>query len=298
MKNSQLSPENSASTGRDWIKRYRWQGAIVLSVTVIALVASFIYPGVFTSSNHASAAPARSVTVWSQTLDSCRRAITGSTFNMTGPGTNVTQRDIRGTTPASVLIIPEGTGYCPYQQGNCAGSFANTCLQWQLAVPASGTATYTLKIVTPATNHAGCVGGSVCPSQSLAQINRSTGVGPQIFEFATIHVNSAGAVSGVVTNYNPNWTTNKSSVRIFPSASLHRGVAAYSGSQADPFLFHESATHAAVSNSPNDCDGDNDADDHTTGAEGWSSMCDNDGDWNPNYRKGQQYTGGVSGSQS
>jgi hypothetical protein len=292
MNNPQLSSENATNNGRDWIKRYRWQGAVVLSVTIIALIASFIYPGAFSSHNHASAAPARSITIWSQTLDSCRRAITGSTFTMSGPGTNVTQRDIRGTTPASVLIIPEGTGYCPYQQGNCTGSFANTCLQWHLLVPASGTATYTLKIVTPATNHAGCVGGSVCASPSLQQLNI------QLFEFATIHVNAAGVVSAQVTNYNPNWTTNKSSVRIFPSASLHSGTAAYSGAQNDPILFHESATHAAVSASPNDCDGDNDADDHTTGAEGWSPMCDNDGDWNPNYRKGQHYSSGVSGARS
>jgi hypothetical protein len=298
MKNPQQSSGNSASTGRNWIKRYRWQGAIILCVAVIALVASFT--GVFSSGSSASAAPAtRSITVWSQALDSCRRAITGSTFQMTGPGlpaAGVTQHDIRGTTQASVLIIPEGTGYCPYQQGNCTGSFSNTCLQWHLAVPASGTATYTLKIVTPANGHAGCVGGSVCPSQSLQQINRRTGVGPQIFEYATIHVNSASACSAQVTNDNPNWTYNKSSVRIFPSASLHKGTAAYSCTQADPILFHESATHAAVSQSPNDCDGDNDADDHTTGAEGWSPICDNDGDWNPNYRKGQHYTGGVSGA--
>jgi len=297
MQNSQQSPKKSAITGRNWIKRYRWQGAIILCVTAIAIIASIVYSGnSSTSSASAAGAPARTITIWSQTLDSCRRAITGSTFNMTGPATNVTQRDIRGTTQASVLIIPEGTGYCPYQQGNCAESFANTCLQWHLAVPTSGTSTYTLKIVTPANGHAGCVGGSVCPSASLAQINRRTGVGPQIFEYATIHINSAGACLAQVTNDNPNWTTNKSSVRVFPAATLHHGTTSYACTQADPVLYHESATLANVTKSPNDCDGDNDADDHTTGAEGWSSMCDNDGDWNPNYRKGQHYTGGVSGA--
>jgi hypothetical protein len=288
MTNSQRTPEKPVKAGREWIRRYRWQGAIVLSLTVIALVVSLISLGNISPSSQASAAPARTIVVWSQALDSCRRAITGSTFNMTGPGTNVTQSDLRGA-PASVLIIPQGTGYCPYQQGNCV-NFANTCLQWHLAVPASGTATYTLKIVTPANGHAGCVGGSVCASPDLKHL------GTQIFEFATIHVNSAGACSAQVTNYNPNWTYNKSSVRIFPSASLHHGTTSYACTQADPVLYHESAMHAAVSLGPNDCDGDHDADDHTTGAEGWSSMCDNDGDWNPNYRKGQHYTGGVSGA--
>jgi hypothetical protein len=293
MKNSQLSPENSANFGRIWIKRYKWQGAIVLSLTVIALVVAFIYPGFSSSSSKAQAAgaPSRTITIWSQTLDSCRRAITGSTYNLAGPGVNVTQRDLRvGAVPASVLIIAQGTGVCPVQQGNCA-SFANTCLQWHVAVPATGTSTYTLKIITPATNHAGCVGGSVCPSPNLSSL------GTQIFEYATIRINSAAACSAQVTNDNPNWTTNKSSVRIFPTAAQHRG-AAYACTPADPVVFHESATHAAVSLSPNDCDGDHDADDHTTGAEGWSSICDNDGDWNPNYRKGQHYTGGVSGSAS
>ena len=293
MKNSQQSPEKPARAGREWIRRYRWQGAIVLSLTVIALVVSLLSFGSFSSSSQqaqaAAAAPAKTITIWSQALDSCRRAITGSTFNMTGPSTNVTQRDIRGTTQASVLIIPQGTGYCPYQQGNCV-NFANTCLQWHLAVPAKGTTTYTLKIVTPANGHAGCVGGSVCASPDLKHL------GTQLFEFATIHVNSAGACSAQVTNYNPSWTYNKNSVRVFPSASLHHGTTSYACTQADPILYHESATLANVTRSPNDCDGDNDADDHTTGAEGWSSMCDNDGDWNPNYRKGQHYTGGVSGA--
>src|SRR5690348_13579176 len=172
MKNPERIPEKPAKAGREWIRRYRWQGAIVLCVTVIALITSIVYAGNYSTGGSALAAgaPARSITVWSQALDSCRRAITGSTFNMTGPGTNVTQSDLRGT-QASVLIIPQGTGYCPYQQGNCV-NFANTCLQWHLAVPANGTATYTLKIVTPANGHAGCVGGSVCASSSLQQVNR------------------------------------------------------------------------------------------------------------------------------
>jgi hypothetical protein len=308
MQNSQQSSENSASTGKNWIKRYKWQGAIVLSLTIIALVVSFISPNMLASNSHASNAEAagtaaRSITIWSQALDSCRRAITGSTFNLTGPGVNVTQRDFQtGAALLNPLIIPQGSGVCPVQQGNCVSfagvNLAPTCLQWHVTAPASGSATYTLKIVTPSPNHAGCVGGSVCPSASLQQINRSTGVGPQIFEFATITVNAAGSCSAKVTNYNPNWTTNKSSVRIFPNSVTQHKAATYACTQGDPVLFHESATHAAVSQSPNDCDGDNDADDHTTGAEGWSSLCDNDGDWNPNYRKGQQYTGGVSGAHS
>jgi hypothetical protein len=289
MKNSQLSSEKSVSTGREWIKRYKRQAAIILSLAVIALVLSFISPGTSLSSSRAQAAGASStVTLWSQTLDSCRRAITGSTYTLTGPGVNVTQRDLSaGAAPASVLIIPQGTGVCPVQQGNCV-SFANTCLQWHLSVPPGG-ATYALKIITPAAGHAGCVGGSVCPSPNLASLTT------QIFESATIKVSSAGACSAQVTNDNPDWTTNKSSVRIFPNAGQHGGTA-YACTQADPVVFHESATHANVTQSPNDCDGDNDADDHTTGAEGWSSICDNDGDWNPNYRKGQHYTGGVSGA--
>jgi hypothetical protein len=296
MKNSQLSP----ITGGEWIKRYKWRGAIVLSLTVAALVISFISPNVFAPNSHANeanAAPARTFTIWSQALDSCRRAITGSTFNLTGPGVNVTQRDFStGAALLNPLILAEGSGVCPVQQGNCV-TFANTnlaptCLQWHVAVPASGTSTYTLKIVTPAPNHAGCVGGSVCASPDLQHL------GTQIYEFATITINSAGSCSAKVTNYNPNWTYNKSSVRIFPNSVTQHKAATYACTQADPVLFHESATHAAVSQSPNDCDGDNDADDHTTGAEGWSPICDNDGDWNSNYRKGQHYSGGVSGSQS
>jgi hypothetical protein len=302
MKNTPLSTDRSASTGREWIKRYKWQGAIVLSLTVIALVVSFISPNILASNGHANDAKAagvaaRSITVWSQALDSCRRAITGSTFNMTGPGMNVTQRDFRtGAALLNPLIIPQGTGTCPVQQGNCV-SFANvnlapTCLQWHVTVPAAGTATYTLKIVSAAPSHVGCVGGSVCASPDVKHLNT------QIFQFATITVSSTGSCSAKVTNYNPNWTYNKSSVRIFPNSVTQHKAATYNCSQSDPVLFHESAIHIAVSQGPNDCDGDNDADDHTTGAEGWAATCDNDGDWNPNYRKGQKYTGGVSGAHS
>jgi hypothetical protein len=121
-------------------------------------------------------------------------------------------------------------------------------------------------------------------------------LGTQLFEFATITVSSAGSCAAKVTNYNPNWTLNKKSVRVFPNSSTQHKAEAYACTQADPVVFHESATHSAASRSPNDCDGDNDADDHTTGAEGWSSLCDNYGDWNQNYRKGQHYSAGVSGA--
>lgn len=285
MKKIQLLPQKAINARRAQTHYYLWQSAIVLSLTALALVISLLAP----ANNHAQAAGApRTITLWSQTLDSCRRAITGSTYQLTGPGVNVTQSDLRaGETATSVLIIPQGTGVCPVQQGNCV-KFASTCLRWHLAVPLSGTSTYRLQIITPATNHAGCVGGSVCASPDLKHLSI------QLFEFATITVASSGACTANVTNYNPNWTYNKSSVRIFPTAKQHK-TTTYACTQADPIVFHESATHAAVTHSPNDCDGDNDADDHTTGAEGWSPICDNDNDWNPNYRKGQHYTGGVSG---
>jgi hypothetical protein len=285
MKASQSSLEKAVSTGREWNNNHEWQNIIVLSAIVLALIFSFLSP----ANVHAQTKASRTITLWSQTLDSCRRAITGSTYRLTGPGVNATQGNLpAGAKQASILIIPEGTGNCPVQQGNCV-KFASTCLQWHLMVPSKGTATYTLSIIKPATGHAGCVGGSVCPSPDLKH------PGTQIFESATITITSKGSCSAQVINRYPNWTTNKSSVRVFPTADQHE-TTAYTCKQTDPVVFHESATHAAVSQSPNDCDNDHDADDHTTGAEGWSPRCDNDGDWNSHYRAGQHYTGGVSGA--
>jgi hypothetical protein len=286
MKNSQVPPGQAANAGGTKSNNYEWQNVIVLSSIVLALVFSFLSPA---SVNAQTTRSSRTITIWSQTLDSCRRAITGSTYRLTGPGTNATQGALpAGTEEASILIIPNGTGVCPVQQGNCI-KFASTCLQWHLIVPSSGTSTYTLSIITPAEGHAGCVGGSVCPSPDLKHL------GIQIFESATIQVTSAGTCSAQVINIYPNWTANKSSVRIFPTTDQHK-TTTYACTKADPVVFHESATHATVSRSPNDCDNDHDADDHTTGAEGWSPKCDNDGDWNSHYRKGQHYTGGVSGA--
>ena len=117
IQNTQIPPDSFINSGGALITRYKWQSSTVVILMVIALVASFIYPGLLLSSSHAAppvgvkataspgptpkigipasapvvpAAPG-TITIWSQALDSCRRALNDSVFSLTGPGVNMTQ---------------------------------------------------------------------------------------------------------------------------------------------------------------------------------------------------------------
>src|ERR671933_355772 len=72
-------------------------------------------------------------TFWLQTVDSCREAIPGASFVLTGNGLNITKGPGPGTKPRTV-----GSGSCPIQRGNCV-KVPTGCLSWDIPIPSSGT---------------------------------------------------------------------------------------------------------------------------------------------------------------
>ena len=178
-------------------------------------------------------------TVWLQTMDSCRQAIPGASWKLTGKGLKITKGPGPGTGPVSV-----GTGNCPLQRGNCSTVTAG-CLSWSIPIPASGTKTYKIEETTTPAGYASCNGGSVCPD------------GPEI---VTLHINSAGVISATTLNIYPDETSV-----MYPTSG-----APYSGAITDPIVTHNYQLGTGS------CDGDNDADDRLTGSP--NAHCDSDSD--------------------
>jgi hypothetical protein len=178
--------------------------------------------------------------IWVQTMDSCKQALGGATYVLSGAGVSAT-----ATTPAGGPgSVGPATG-CPLEQGSC-GAQGHGCVSF--AIPAPGT--YTLRPTTTppanATNpegYAPCEGGSACRS-----------------EVATVTVGAGGSVRATVTNVYPDGTTVT-----WPSTG------AYAASTRDPIVFHDFGLAAPGSASNSQCDGDSDADDHLTGTP--SSRC-------------------------
>jgi hypothetical protein len=159
--------------------------------------------------------------------------------------------NITATTPAhSSQTVASGT--CALQQGNCA-TFTTGCAQF-LAVPYPGTYTF-LETVTPPGNtsnpegYAPCNGGSACRSQK-----------------GTVTIDAAGVVKGTVLNVYPDNTSVT-----YPIASRHSGLTSYAGTPADPIVTHNFGLAPPGYNGASQCDGDSDADDHSTGSP--SSHC-------------------------
>jgi hypothetical protein len=198
-----------------------------------------------------------SVIVWIQVTDSCKRALPGATFTVSGPGINTTTLPTAGTEPSGLH-----SQQCPIQQGRCH-RFSTGCTFTILIVPASGFYTYTITVAQTAPGrkqtgkaaygdnwtYAICNGGSACSNP----------------EVATVQVSSSGKVYATVLNTYPDGTTVT-----WPTTEK-----AYRGTQADPIMFHEFGVSKA-SGPMNQCDGDHDADDYLTGIPG--QHCDSDGD--------------------
>jgi hypothetical protein len=172
--------------------------------------------------------------VWIQTMDSCKQALGGAAYEVSGGGTPITV-----TTPAGPSSTVAPATQCPLEQGSCSGA-ANGCASF--AAPGPGT--YTIReTVTPPGNttnpegYAPCEGGSACRS-----------------EVATLTVGSGGGVSATVTAVYPDGTSVT-----WPSSG------SYAGSASDPIVFHDFGLAAPGSPHNAECDGDGDADDHLTG---------------------------------
>lgn len=176
-----------------------------------------------------------SVTVWVQTQDSCRQAIGPGLYQVQGNGENQT---FGATTVAS--------GTCPIQQGNCT-TVPVGCMFYVLAVPLSGTVTYTITEVSPPAGYAECNGGSVCPAGGAV---------------VTVVVDATGAIDSLTTTE----TYPDGTVVTWPNNGT-----TWDGSQSNPAVIHDAQT------GNNSCDGDGDADDHLGGGNP-GSHCDSDHD--------------------
>jgi hypothetical protein len=174
-------------------------------------------------------------------MDSCKQAIPGSNFVLTGNGLNVKKGPAPGYGPVTVSNMPSG---CPLERGDCA-RVPTGCLYWDVPIPASGSKTYQIKETKSPANYMACTGGSVCPG------------GPVVI---TLSVNEQGAVAATAFNIYPDRQTVT-----WPTSGP-----AYTGTQGDPIVVHNFEL------GDGSCDGDNDADDHLTGSP--SMHCDSDGD--------------------
>lgn len=175
-------------------------------------------------------------TVWLQTLDSCRQALGGASYQVLDSSGAVVESV---TTPAAA---PQtiGAGACPLQRGSCART-STGCVQ--LSGLASS-ATYKVRETgTPPANRTNPEGYAPCNAGSACQA-----------EWATVSIDGLGRVSALTTNVAPDGSTQ-----------TYPGSGAAAGSQADPVLFHDFGLGEGS------CDGDHDADDHLTGTP--SSHC-------------------------
>ncbi len=176
-----------------------------------------------------------SATVWLQTMDSCKQALGGAGYQVVGDGV-----DLRLTT-ASATKQSLSSSTCPLQQGDCS-SIRTGCLQ----IPNLAPGTYRIhELKTPKADtsnpegYAACNGGSACQRQDV-----------------DLTVSSSGSASARVTNVYPDGT-----VAVYPS-----GRSGYAGTAKDPVVVHNFGLAKPGSNGNAECDGDGDADDHSTGS--------------------------------
>jgi hypothetical protein len=219
----------------------RFVGARMVPLLLCLVALSFLATGAFSVSAHGVNGSHRSsskITIWLQTMDSCRQAIPGPKYVLTGNGLNLSAGPAPGSGPKTV-----GSGNCPLQRGNCS-TVPTGCVSWTISVPSS-TTTYKIKETFTPSNYVPCTGGSVCPA------------GPDVIQLT---ITSSGRVSATVKNTFPDRTTIT-----WPTSG-----SPYTATQTDPIVVH----NFQLGNGS--CDGDADADDHLTGSP--SSHCDSDSD--------------------
>jgi hypothetical protein len=202
--------------------------------------------------------------VWLQTMDSCKQALGGASYQIVSTnGTNFTV-----ATPAASPKTVAPSSNCPLQQGNCVtmsnGQSPVGCIEFADLQPG----TYTIhETVTPppfgsnSEGYAACTGGSACQLLSV-----------------TLIVNSDLTAQAWVTNVYPNGATacwpNGPTLPVGSTQTCQQtGVAGYTGTAADPIVTHNFglAPIGTDSSAPHECDGDSDADDHLSGTP--SSHC-------------------------
>ena len=216
-------------------------GARMVPLLLCLVALSFLTTGTFSVSAHGVNGSPRSsskITIWLQTMDSCRQAFPGAKYVLTGNGLQLYKGPAAGSG-----VVTVGSGNCPLQRGNCS-TVPTGCVSWTISIPSS-TLTYKIKETYTPSGYVPCTGGSVCPA------------GPDVIN---LKISSSGHVSATVKNTYPDGTT----VTWPTSGSL------YTATQTDPIVVHNFRLGTGS------CDGDNDADDRLTGSP--SSHCDSDGD--------------------
>lgn len=216
---------------------------LVVATAVLALCAAALLAPTTPISVTAGSTTA---SVWLQTMDSCESALGGAQYQIVGDNdvdTTVTTRSATKTRIAS--------GTCPYEQGNCSSTTLG-CVELTDLPPGS----YRIhEITTPPADssnpegYAACNGGSACRRQEV-----------------DLTVSSSGTASATVTNVYPNGY-----VATYPIASAHAGRSTYAGTTKDPIVVHNFGLAPPGFSGAAQCDGDSDADDHSTGSP--SSRC-------------------------
>ncbi|HLZ63916.1 MAG TPA: SdrD B-like domain-containing protein [Ktedonosporobacter sp.] len=151
-----------------------------------------------------------SVRFWLQAVDSCREALPGAVFALTGNGIT----SIKGATPGNGPQTISSGGPCPIQHGNCI--FISTgCLFWDIPVPVTGTATYTIREIRAPSGYGPCLANRNIPADLVT----------------TLVIDAQGRIRAMTR------ATNAGAVTIFPS----RGV--FDGTRGDAALFYHCPTH-------------------------------------------------------
>ncbi|HLZ57813.1 MAG TPA: hypothetical protein VKR06_12765, partial [Ktedonosporobacter sp.] len=105
------------------------------------------------------------VTFWVQSLDSCRQAIGGAYYELTGNGVD----QVLGPTPGNKPVTISAAGPCPIPRGNCQVT-STGCLSFNLDVPASGTASYTITEIKAPKGFVACLKAVKCPVPAVVNV--------------------------------------------------------------------------------------------------------------------------------
>jgi hypothetical protein len=219
---------------------------IRLLVSALILVAGCAGIGITSAPVRVAAGGTTSLVL--QQMDSCKQALGGSGYQLTGGGV-----DIRASAPSRSKQRVASSSTCPLQQGDCV-SVTVGCMTFT-GVPAPGTfRIHEIRTPDPDTSnpegYAACNGGSACRSQVI-----------------DVTVDSSGGAHAQVTNVYPDGTQ-----ATYPTASQHRGSSSYAATPSDPIVVHNFGLAPPSSDPSLQCDGDGDADDHLTGSP--SAHCD------------------------
>jgi hypothetical protein len=206
-----------------------WRSAMRIGLSIAVVAGCSLAVGVSSAPVPVAATPTASF--WLQTMDSCKQALAGAAYDLSGGGTTLSVADstTRGT---RVVGIPLR---CPLEQGNCSASTTG-CLQFTDLPPGTYRIIQTRTPPANPTNPGGyapCEGGSACRS-----------------EVVDVSVAQSGQVSATVTNVYPDGVT----------VTWPQTGGSYAGTAADPIVVHDFGLGSGS------CDGDGDADDHLTGS--------------------------------